>query len=75
MRFLRIKFRKTDIFMIPIVAVLMFVAQYYAITDVIKNQETKLKEKLDNMAKQCRNGDKKSCDDYIMLVERLSDKH
>ncbi|MWV62925.1 hypothetical protein DCO58_01590 [Helicobacter saguini] len=70
MRFFKLKFRKGDIFVIPL-CIVMFGGWYYFLTkDYAKEQDKQLANRLDKLAKDCRGGDQKSCDIYIEILNK-----
>ena len=72
MRFIKLKFRKADIFLIPLMCLVMFLVQYYALKSQAQKQDKKLSERLEKLAKECRNGNDKSCEEYRLLYQKIT---
>lgn len=70
MKFFKLKVRRADILLIPIAFFIMFIWQYNAIKSDIKKQDQQISEKLDTLSKQCRQGNKVSCDEYTKLLDK-----
>ncbi|RDU71565.1 hypothetical protein CQA66_06290 [Helicobacter aurati] len=70
MRFLKFKFRRADIFLIPIAAISIFTLQYYTIQQSANKHQEKLEKKLDTLSKECRAGEQTACNQYTQLLEQ-----
>lgn len=70
MRFFKLKFRRGDIFIIPLCALLFGIQYYFMTKDYAKEQDKKLSERLNQLAKECRAGNQKSCDEYSQIISK-----
>lgn len=70
MKYFKLKFRRGDIFIIPL-CMLLFGIQYYFMTkDYAKEQDKKLASRLETLAKECRAGNQKACDEYTEIISK-----
>ncbi len=70
MKFFKLKVRRADIFLIPLAFGIMFIWQYNAIHDDIDKKDKEIGRRLDTLAKECREGNKKSCEEYGDLLQK-----
>lgn len=70
MKFMKFKFRRADIILVPLMCIIMFGWQYYSIKQDVKKQDKELAKKLDMLAEKCRNGNKQSCDEYTLILTK-----
>lgn len=69
-RFLKFKLRPKSFIVFVLAIAFIFASQYFTIRNVAKSHDEDSAKKLDMLAKQCREGDQKSCDDYQTLLDR-----
>lgn len=69
MRF-KLKFRRADIFIIPICMILFGMQYYFMTKNYAEEQDKKLGKRLDKLAKECREGNQKSCQTYNEILNK-----
>ncbi|WP_104718809.1 hypothetical protein [Helicobacter trogontum] len=70
MKFLKFKLRPKSFIVFVLAVVFIFASQYFTIQNVAKSHDEDAVKKLDVLAKHCREGDQKACNDYQTLLER-----
>lgn len=72
MKFFKLKFRRVDIFFIPLMCVIIFAWEYYSITKTTAEQNKKVEEQLEKLLQECRNGKQESCNQYSTLLQKAT---
>lgn len=70
MKFLKFNLRPKNFIVFVLAVTFIFLAQYFTILNVAKNHDEDSVKKLDILSKHCREGDRKSCDDYQTFLDR-----
>lgn len=70
MKFFKLRFRKGDIFIIPLCMVLFGIQYYFLTKDYNKELDKKLGARLDKLAIECRAGKNEACKEYTEIISK-----